>query len=140
MRLILTIFLILSITTINAQSMSASSGGIQNVDTIGSNSKAENLYNKSIFGDSLASSFCIVIKKEVKAHRHAYHSEHVVVMDGEGMMKMGEKIFSIKKGDVIFIPKNTVHSVKTLSKTPLKVISIQAPLFDGKDRIMLEEK
>jgi mannose-6-phosphate isomerase-like protein (cupin superfamily) len=50
-------------------------------------------------------------------------------------MMLEEKKFEIKHGDVIFIPKNTFHSVKTTSKEPLKVISIQAPYFDGKDRV-----
>lgn len=106
-----------------------------NIDTIGKISATENLYNAKLFGDSLASSFCIVIKKEVKPHKHLTHSEHVIVSEGSGIMKLGDKTFAIKKGDVIFIPKNTIHSVKTTGKQPLKVISIQAPLFDGKDRI-----
>jgi mannose-6-phosphate isomerase-like protein (cupin superfamily) len=113
---------------------------VSNTDTIGSLTESANLYNKALFGDSLASSFCITIKKEVKAHKHAFHSEHVIVMEGDGIMKLEGKTFPIKKGDVVFIPKNNVHSVKTTSKIPLKVISIQAPLFDGKDRIMIEEK
>lgn len=111
-----------------------------NVDTIGKTSATENLYNAKLFGDSLASSFCIVIKKEVKPHKHLTHSEHVIVNEGSGIMKLGGKTFPIKKGDVIFIPKNTIHSVKTTGKQPLKVISIQAPLFDGKDRILTEDK
>ncbi|MCE3225922.1 MAG: hypothetical protein K0S32_473 [Bacteroidetes bacterium] len=119
---------------------SAKSQTVSSTDTIGAKSVSENLYNKTLFGDSLASSFCITIKKEVKAHKHVTHSEHVIVLEGEGNMKMGDKTFTIKKGDVVFIPKNTIHSVKTTSKAPLKVISVQAPLFDGKDRIMIEEK
>jgi mannose-6-phosphate isomerase-like protein (cupin superfamily) len=113
---------------------------VLNADTAGKNSKSDNIYNRALFGDSLASSFCIVIKKEVKAHRHAQHSEHVVVMEGEGLMKVKDRSFAIKKGDVVFIPKNEAHSVKVTGKTPLKVISIQSPMFDGKDRIMVEEK
>ena len=53
-------------------------------------------------------------------------------------MKLGEKELKIRKGDVVFIPKNTVHSVKSIGKEPLKVISVQAPFFDGKDRIMID--
>jgi mannose-6-phosphate isomerase-like protein (cupin superfamily) len=113
---------------------------VSSTDTIGSLTKSPNLYNKALFGDSLASSFCILIKKEVKAHKHAFHSEHVIVIEGEGIMKLEDKTFPIKKGDVVFIPKNTIHSVITKGKIPLKVISVQAPLFDGKDRIMIEEK
>ena len=97
-----------------------------------------NITNKSLFSDSLASSFCIIIKSEVKAHKHLKHSEHVVVQSGEGVMKIDDKEFIIKPGDVIFIPKNTVHSVIVKGKKPLKVLSIQSPNFNGDDRVMME--
>lgn len=97
-----------------------------------------NITNKSLFSDSLASSFCIIIKSEVKAHKHLKHSEHVVVQSGEGVMKIDDKEFTIKPGDVIFIPKNTVHSVIVKGKKPLKVLSIQSPNFNGDDRVMME--
>jgi len=97
-----------------------------------------NITSKQLFSDSLASSFCIIIKNEVKAHKHLHHSEHVVVQSGEGVMKMNDKEFLIKPGDVIFIPKNTVHSVIVKGKKPLKVLSIQSPFFKGDDRVMME--
>lgn len=111
-----------------------------NTDSIGSQTISDNIYNKQLFGDSLCTSFCIVIKKEVKAHKHQYHSEHVLVLEGEGLMKLEGKSFPVKKGDLIFIPKNSVHSVKRNSKEPLKVLSIQSPLFNGSDRVFVEEK
>lgn len=107
-------------------------------DTIGNKSSSENIYTRHLFSDSLASTFCIVIKKEVKSHKHLDHSENVIVLQGEGNMKLGAKEFKIKKGDAVFIPKNTVHSVRSIGKEPLKVISVQAPFFDGKDRIMID--
>ncbi len=109
-----------------------------NTDTVGVKTVSDNIYNKPLFGDSLVSSFVIVIKKEVKLHKHATHTEHVVVLDGTGQMTLGDKNFEIKKGDVIFIPKNTTHAVKTTSKQPLKVLSVQSPNFDGKDRLFIE--
>lgn len=110
-------------------------------DTIGRKAAFENIYSLKLSGDSLCTGYCIVIKKEVKAHKHATHSEHVVVLEGQGKMYLGEKSFLIKKGDVVFIPKNTAHSVISIGKNgPLKVISVQAPLFDGTDRIMIEQK
>lgn len=109
-----------------------------NTDTVGLKTVSDNIYNSPLFGDSLASSFVIVIKKEVKLHKHLNHSEHVVVLAGNGTMKLGDKQIEIKKGDVVFIPKNTPHSVKVNSKEALKVLSIQAPYFDGKDRVMIE--
>jgi mannose-6-phosphate isomerase-like protein (cupin superfamily) len=86
-------------------------------------------------GDSLSSSFLINIKTEVKSHKHAFHSEHVYIVDGEGTMKLGDDQFAVRPGDHVFVPKNTFHSVRVTSTKPLKVLSIQSPLFDGKDRI-----
>ncbi len=107
----------------------------QNLDTIKPPAILENIYNRPLYSDSLTSSFVIFVKKEVKEHKHVEHTEHVIVLDGEAVMKIDGKSFKIKKGDIVFIPKNTWHYVKTVSKVPLKVLSIQAPNFDGKDRV-----
>jgi mannose-6-phosphate isomerase-like protein (cupin superfamily) len=109
-----------------------------NTDSVGAKTVSDNIYNKALFGDSLASSFVIVIKKEVRIHKHITHSEHVVVLEGKGQMTLGSQGFSIKKGDVIFIPKNTLHSVVSMGEQPLKVLSIQSPKFDGKDRVFID--
>jgi mannose-6-phosphate isomerase-like protein (cupin superfamily) len=91
-----------------------------------------------IHSDSLASSFLICVPVEVKAHYHAAHTEHVVVLEGEAEMLLGDSTFIIRKGDAIAIPKGTVHAARTLSPQPLRVISVQAPRFDGSDRILIE--
>ena len=99
---------------------------------------AEILKVEKIGGDSLTTSFVISIKQGVKKHLHKEHSETIHVLEGEGDMLLGDKMIHIKKGDYIFIPKNTPHKVDVISKIPLKVLSIQAPYFDGKDRLLLE--
>lgn len=109
-----------------------------NCDTIGSLSTTENIYSRHLYSDSLSSSFCIVIKQQVKAHKHLHHSEQVMILAGEAEMKLGEKFFPVKKGDEVFIPKNTVHAVRNTGNVPLKVLSVQSPYFDGKDRVMVE--
>ncbi len=109
-----------------------------NTDSIGAKTVSDNLYNKALFSDSLSSSFVIIIKKEVKLHKHLTHSEHVVVLEGTGHMSVANKGFEIKKGDVVFIPKNTTHSVISTGEQPLKVLSVQSPKFDGKDRIFID--
>lgn len=108
-----------------------------NTDTLRLNGK-EVITNKKLFSDSLASSFCIIIRNEVKLHKHLHHAEHVIVQEGEAIMTLADKQFTVKKNDVIFIPKNTFHAVKVTSSIPLKVISIQTPLFDGNDRVFKE--
>ena len=110
----------------------------QSLDTIKTYGDYENIFLRKLSSDSLVSSFVIFIKKEVKAHKHVNHSEHVYVLDGEGEMIVADNKMKIKKGDMIFIPKNTFHSLKVTSSAPVKVLSIQSPMFDGKDRVMQE--
>jgi mannose-6-phosphate isomerase-like protein (cupin superfamily) len=101
----------------------------------------ENIQVLKIAEDSLQSSFIIWIKKGVKAHYHAEHTENIVVLEGEAMMTIGDDLFMIKQGDYLNIPMGTVHSVtQILSDEPLKVLSIQSPHFDGSDRFFVEEE
>jgi mannose-6-phosphate isomerase-like protein (cupin superfamily) len=119
-------------------SISAQAQTWQNADTVSCPDDVENIYVRPLYSDSLSSSYVIFIKKQVKLHKHINHTEHVMVLAGSGDMVLGDKVFPIKKGDVVFIPKNTPHSVVTTSKKPLKVVSIQSPQFLGKDRVFLE--
>ncbi len=111
---------------------------LQSTDTVKAPLVYENVFVKPITTDSLACSYVIFVKKEVKKHKHVFHTEHVYVLEGEGELLLGDKTLIVKKGDIIFIPKNTVHSLKTTSLVPVKIISIQAPYFDGKDRVFIE--
>ena len=97
-----------------------------------------NIHVQNLFNDTLSSVFCIWIKKEVKLHKHASHTEQVMVLEGEGKMQLNGKETLISKGSIINIPKGTPHKVTVTSTIPLKVISIQSPRFDGTDRIILE--
>lgn len=112
---------------------------VVNLNEVSDNSLPEANFSKNLFNDSLSSSFLIVVKKEVKPHKHLSHSEHVVVLDGTAELLLGDKKINVKKNDVVFIPKGTIHGVKVTSSQPLKIVSIQSPYFDGTDRIWIEE-
>jgi len=98
----------------------------------------DNIHVHKLDTDKNKSAVIIWIKKGVKAHIHEYHSETLVVLEGTGTMYVGDSSYSIKGGDYISVPENTVHSVTVTSEIPLKVISIQAPEFVGKDRVFVE--
>jgi mannose-6-phosphate isomerase-like protein (cupin superfamily) len=100
--------------------------------------KYENIHVQKIEGDSNYTAFIIWIKKEVALHYHADHTETIVVLEGKGKMTLNDSSFIIKKNSTFVIPKGTNHSVITKSKKPLKVLSIQYPMFDGKDRIIIK--
>ena len=126
-------FIVLGMTLLVTQ---AKSQTVANTGTIEPGSTGITV--KNLFSDSLCSSFCIIVKNEIKSHKHLKHSEHVIVESGEGVMRLNDKEFNIKEGDVIYIPKNTVHSVIVKGKKPLKVLSIQSPFFNGDDRVLTE--
>ncbi|MGB1038849.1 MAG: cupin domain-containing protein [Bacteroidia bacterium] len=97
-----------------------------------------NVYVKLIHTDSAQSTYMIWVKNWVLPHYHAHHTEYIQVLSGRGRMTLDSSTFTIRKGDVIVIPKGSVHSVKTLSRHALKVMSVQAPKFDG-DRIWINK-
>lgn len=100
----------------------------------------DNIHVLKVQEDSLQSTFIIWVKKAVKEHYHAEHTENIVVLEGKAEMKLGDSVFVIQKGDYLNVPKGTPHAVlSVLSKKPLKVLSIQSPYFDGKDRIFIEK-
>ena len=100
----------------------------------------ENVYVKKIAEDSLQSSFIIWIKQDVKGHFHQQHTENIVVIEGRAEMLFDGRRIIVKEGDYLNIPKGTRHSVtKVFSRKPLKVLSIQAPNFDGKDRVFITD-
>jgi quercetin dioxygenase-like cupin family protein len=98
----------------------------------------ENIHVQKLSSDARASVFVIWIKSGVRKHKHAEHSETVHILKGKGTMQLGNQTLEIRKGDIIFIPEGTPHSVQVKGGT-MKVISIQAPEFDGTDRIWLDQ-
>lgn len=99
----------------------------------------KNVASIPVYSDQNASIFVIYIKNHVPKHYHKTHTETVIVLEGKGEMYLGGEVFNIKKGDQMVIPPNTHHSVVVKSKKPLKVVSIQAPKFENKDRFWVEE-
>jgi quercetin dioxygenase-like cupin family protein len=96
----------------------------------------DNVLVQKLFTDAQASGFVIWIKAQVPLHQHALHSETVVILAGHAEMSLGDAHMTVRRGDIIFIPQGTPHAV-TVHKGVLKVLSIQAPEFDGTDRILL---
>jgi len=100
----------------------------------------ENIHVKKLYGDSLSTGFLIWVKDTVKTHLHNWHSESIVVLEGEATMYLGDEVMKIQPGETLFIPKKTWHAVKVTSSTPLKVLSIQSPGFYGDDREFIHEQ
>ena len=61
-----------------------------------------------------------------ESHTHIT-DEMLIILDGKGeYLEMDEK-YLIEPMSVVYIPRGTVHSVRVVGKTPLKLIVINAP-------------
>lgn len=97
----------------------------------------KNICIKALYSDTLVSTFLIWIKHKVPAHLHQYHTEQVLILEGKAEMWVNHNRYQVKAGDWIVLPPNCSHAVKVKSRKPLKVLSIQAPEFNGKDRLLV---
>lgn len=94
--------------------------------------------SRTLSSDSLSTSFLLCIHGGVKPHLHAHHTEHVHVLEGNGTMLLGDSVFTVSAGSFIAIPRGTPHAVRVSGDAPLRVISVQAPYFDGSDRVPVD--
>ncbi len=111
-----------------------------NVNALLPEKEFENVFVKELYSDSNTTTFIIWVKHDVKSHKHLSHTENIKIIEGTGEMTVGKETFLIKPGDFFVVPPNTFHAVKVTSTTPLKLISIQSPNFNGEDRIFEEKQ
>jgi quercetin dioxygenase-like cupin family protein len=77
------------------------------------------------------------VSEGVKAHVHREHDEQVVVLAGEGTVRLGDSAQEVSAGSVVVIPRGTVHSL-VVTGSAVEAVSIFSPPFDGKDRHFVE--
>jgi len=77
-------------------------------------------------------------KKRLSLQYHKYRSEFWRVLDGPVKVTVGDKIFTLKKGEEITVPKGAKHRIEGLSK-PARVLEISFGKFIERDDIRLED-
>jgi mannose-6-phosphate isomerase-like protein (cupin superfamily) len=130
--------LVLTIQNTEAQAGEPQSSNAKFIQQIKCPDEVENIHVVKLSSDKNATDLVVFVKKHVPAHLHVNHSETVYVIEGTGVFTMGSEKINIGPGHYVKIPQGVVHSVVTTSKIPLKVLSVQAPEFFGKDRVMVQ--
>jgi len=131
-RLLLLVAMVIGLGNVYAQKdLIRQAGKLKPIQTF------DNVLTEVMHSDKHSSSYVIWIKNVVKLHKHEKHSEHVYVLKGKGTMQLGDEKREVRKGDLIFIPEGTPHSLIVESKL-MKVLSIHSPQFHGKDRILVQ--
>ena len=75
-------------------------------------------------------SFCkeeIISQDFIPVHKHLHEEEIIFVQDGQGIIVLGHKKFTVKSGSVAFIPKDTWHGLKNTGDKTLTMIFSYCP-------------
>jgi len=73
-------------------------------------------------------------------HTQPEHDEIVVVFEGEADFRVGDEIQHARAGDLIFIPRNTLHGPIIPEGGKFAGLSIYAPFFDRSKKNIVWDK
>jgi mannose-6-phosphate isomerase-like protein (cupin superfamily) len=80
-------------------------------------------------GQDLSCNVNVLDKTEDVIHIQPHHDEIVLVLEGECGFRIGEEERRVQAGDLMFIPRNTVHG-PIIDRGRVALLSIFAPFFD----------
>jgi quercetin dioxygenase-like cupin family protein len=66
----------------------------------------------------------------VERHKHKIQEQIYHVLDGEGLMEIGEETRVVRKHDVIFVPPGIEHGIGNSGLSDLVFLVITAPAED----------
>jgi mannose-6-phosphate isomerase-like protein (cupin superfamily) len=93
------------------------------------------LKNASIFRTRQHETACIVDMSKVNGatepHFHRNETEIYLILHGTGTVAIGQKEYSVKPGDVVYIPKHVGHYTVPTDNLVLGVVNV--PFFDPAD-------
>ncbi len=62
-------------------------------------------------------------------HRHLPEQVYVIV-NGQGVMRVGDEYQAVAVGDVVYVPSNVVHGIENNAQEKLTYITAATPGFD----------
>jgi len=68
-------------------------------------------------------------------HIHKDHDLVVVLLAGSARLHLGERIIDVRPGDVMEIPRGTVHWAENTGADASEVYAIFSPPYDGRDNL-----
>ena len=72
------------------------------------------------------------------AHHHAQTEEIYYLLEGRGVMRVGEQTRQVGPGDAIAIPPGAVHQITNTGATTLKFLCCCAPGYEHNDTYLAD--
>lgn len=73
--------------------------------------------------------------KRLSLQSHEKRSEFWIILEGQGLMTLGNLKYVIKAGDKVKIPIGTKHRIENTCRDPLRFVEIQTGSYFGEDDI-----
>lgn len=87
-------------------------------------------------GDHMTANVGLVSDCGNALHTQPDHDELLVIIDGNVNFRVGDEVRQVQDGDLVFIPKGTLHGPELEPGQNFSSLSVFAPLFDrSKDNI-----
>jgi len=67
---------------------------------------------------------------------HHKRAEHWVVVKGEALVTVGDKVQTLKENESVYIPLETKHRLENPGREPLSIIEVQSGSYLGEDDIV----
>lgn len=74
--------------------------------------------------------------KRLSLQSHEKRTEFWTIVEGEGLMTLGNMTFTVKAGEKVKIPVGTKHRIQNTALTPLTFIEVQTGTYFGEDDIV----
>jgi quercetin dioxygenase-like cupin family protein len=88
-------------------------------------------------GTHLTANVGIVRDSGNALHTQKHHDELLVIIEGDVDFRVGNEVKQVSKGDLVFIPQNTLHGPILEEGQDFAALSVFAPHFDkSKDNIV----
>jgi quercetin dioxygenase-like cupin family protein len=63
-------------------------------------------------------------------HTQSAHDEVVLILEGEADFRVSDELRRVRRGDLVFIPRNTLHGPILGEDAKFSALSVYAPFFD----------
>lgn len=83
-----------------------------------------------IDGEHLTANVGIIRDSGNALHTQKNHDEVLVIIEGNVDFKVGEEVKKVMEGDLVFIPRNTLHGPMLREGQSFAALSVFAPHFD----------
>lgn len=105
----------------------------QIVETLDTDESTRNDPIKRVFvfdGEHVTANVGIVRDSENALHTQIQHDEILVIIEGDVDFKVGDEVRRVGRGDLVFIPQNTLHGPILEEGQRFAALSVFAPYFD----------